>query len=650
MSFRFQINLLFFFITLSLGAGSLWFFKTEQEKVIELNMQSQAKAITTLVSEDLAKMVYLDDPDLSTDITRRIHSVEGLYAAYFFDLNNEPLLIINSPKHHELGHSIAIDTQISFEDHNLGKAQFIFDNSVLANEQTRLTQFAITLFSLLIFTTLLLTHYLDKNFIRRLSELSFALKKSTEEQNFDHRLSICKRDEIGKAREHFNNLVTMVKEYTEQLAYEARHDVLTGLYNRYYLQEKIKDSIQSGNRHALCYIDLDQFKIINDTLGHAVGDKLLQEYAHYLLTYLITKEKTLLARTGGDEFVLLMEQTEPSSAQSLVYDLIEKTKEFEFIYGERKFRIGLSAGMIYFDTLEENPLNISPADILSAADTACHQAKAEGRDKLVAYRFGDQNLIHTHDSMNLVSTIRAALETNRFELYLQPIVPSRDLKQVSHYETLLRLIGPGNEIISPVQFIPVAEQYGLVKKIDLWVVSTLLQKLRAYPEFSERVNFISINLSAESLMDVLFKEELDQLLNLTQIPLSKLCFEVTETGSITDFLTVRDFIEHFKKRGCSFALDDFGTGMASFEYLSQLPVDFLKIDGSFVKQMASDPVMKELVIAMNQIGHITQTKVIAEYVENQELVESLTEIGVDYLQGYFFSVPRPLEDFAKASK
>lgn len=646
MSFRLQINLLFIFIALTIGAGSLWFFKTEQEKVIQLNIQAQANAITTLVAEDLAKMIFMDDPDISTDITRRIQSIEGLYAAYFFDPSNEPILIIHPTERRSLRYSSAIDTQVSFEEHNLGKAHFIFDNVVLANEQIKLRHFALTLFTLLILSILLLTHYLDKNFIRRLSELSFALKKSAEEQNFDNRLSICKQDEIGKARANFNDLVTMVKEHTEQLSFEARHDVLTGLYNRHYLQERVKESIQNDTRNALCYIDLDQFKVVNDTLGHAVGDQLLEKLSQYLLEYLDTKAHTLLARIGGDEFVLLIEQTERLEAKKLINGLIDKTKAFEFISGERKFRIGLSVGMIYYDPLCPNHPDIAPADLLSAADTACYHAKAEGRDKLVCYRFGDQNLTLTQNAMNLVSTMTLSLETDQFELYLQPIVPSHNFDQISHYETLLRLKGSDGQLITPNQFIPVAEQYGLVKKLDLWVVNHLLKQLQSYPLFMQTVNFISINLSAESLMDANFKKELDQLLDKTELPLSKLCFEITETGSISDFLTVRDFIRHFKKRGCCFALDDFGTGMASFEYLSELPVNFLKIDGSFIRQISKDPVMKEMVIAMNQIGHITQTQVIAEYVENLELAELLKEIGVDYLQGYYFSAPKPLETFA----
>lgn len=645
MSFRLQINLILIAVTLCVGIGTLWFFKIEQERVIHDNIEAQADAISKLIAEDLAKMVYLNDPDISTDITRRIQSINNLYTAYFFDNENHPILIINPTEQRILHYSTAIDTKISFEGVPLGVGHFIFDNVTLAQETERLQNFAITLLVLLIFVTLVFIHFLDNRFIRRLSELSYALRKVAQDQDFEFQLTICRQDEIGEVRQHFNELVSQVHQHTQQLKYEAHHDALTGLYNRNYLNEIIYQTIADNTYNALCYIDLDQFKVINETLGHATGDQLIKRLSNFIQEFFNEEHNTLLARIGGDEFILLIQQTSELEAKRLAETLKSQIKQFKYIHNNKTYRIGVSIGLIHYNPLSPNHTNLTATQLLSAADTACHHAKAEGRDKLISYQIGDQGLAQAQNTMNLISVITTALEKNQFELYLQPIVPTHNTQVLNHFETLIRLQKADGQMIPPSIFIPIAEKYGLSKKIDLWVVTELLKHLASSANFCQSLHVITINLSADSLMDSKFKNKLDQVLHNSQVPLNKLCFEVTETGSISNFLKVRDFIHHFKKLGCSFALDDFGTGMASFEYLSELPVDYLKIDGSFVKNIAHDPVMKEMVIAMNQIGHITQTQVIAEFVENQEIVKVLQAIGVDYLQGYYFSKPLPITTY-----
>lgn len=649
MSFRLQINLIFIVLTLSIGLGTLWYFKHEQEKIIQHTIAAQADAISKLISEDLAKMVYLDDPDTSTDITRRIQSINNLYAAYFFDLQNRPLLIINPSQKRILKESTAINTQISFEGVALGTGHFIFDNKLLSQEKERLQTFTLTLLVLLFFITVIFIQFLDKRFIRRLSELSWALKKVSQQQDFNVQLPICKNDEIGMVRQHFNELVTHIKTHTEQLKFEASHDVLTGLYNRNYINRALQNSIDNQTDNAICYIDLDQFKVINETLGHTVGDQLLKQLSGFMQQFLSLDSDTLLARIGGDQFILLIQNTNDSEAKQLALMLKSKIKEFKYCHQDKQHHIGISMGLIFYTPLSPNHERLTATDLLSAADTACHRAKAEGRDQLLCYHFGDQQLCEVQNSLKLVSVIRTALEQEEFELYLQPIVSSQCHSNFDHFETLIRLHTANGQMIPPSLFIPVAENYGLSKEIDLWVIQSLLAKLETYPNFVNSLTMISVNLSAGSLMDSAFKEQLNQTLATSTFNLNKLCFEVTETGTISNFLKVRDFILHFRRLGCRFALDDFGTGMASFEYLSELPVDYLKIDGSFVKHIAQDPVMREMVVAMKQIGHITNTQVIAEFVETQDIVSLLQEIGVDYLQGYHCSKPLPIQQFLEAS-
>jgi len=639
ISFRVQLALLLISLTLVVSGFSLLFLKKQQAIFLETNLQQQGNAITTLVAEDIAKLVFLNNPDVASDIAHRIKEIPEVYAAYFFDESFNPILTIRNDLQKPPENAIGINSNIAYQDVKLGHAHLIFFSPMLEAQFSNAEQRFLQMTFFMALMSLLIILYIDKRFMARLSELSSALKFATENKDFTQTLHIEKLDEIGQARANFNQLITMVQQKTADLKFKADHDSLTGLYSRHFLLQEIETSLhEKGTNHALLYIDLDQFKVVNDTCGHYAGDQLLRSLSTNIQQFLAKYPDSVFGRIGGDEFILLLRNSEHPVATDIAKKLQHHIRDFSFKVQERSFIVGASIGVItYGDT------QTTAQDLLSAADAACYQAKNQGGDKFIIYDIDDSGLAQEQDMMSWVSRLYDALEHNRFQLYLQPIVRLNSIdKSFDHFEVLLRL-NIGGQPISPAIFIPIAERYGLAKQIDLWVIENICKVLT--DDFLQCTDQVSINLSANTLMDNELISKIAQIIETANVPYNKLCFEITETGIISNLPQVQHFISYFSEQGVHFSLDDFGSGMSSFGYLNQLPVTYLKIDGGFVKDIVSNPVMREMVATMNRIGQLTNKQVIAEYIETPEAVEILQEIGVNYGQGYYFSKPRPAMDF-----
>ncbi|MGK7926338.1 MAG: EAL domain-containing protein [Spirulina sp.] len=438
--------------------------------------------------------------------------------------------------------------------------------------------------------------------------------------------------------------VTYSHNLASQLSWQASHDALTGLANRREfernLQQILLEAKLGKHEHVLCYLDLDRFKIINDTQGHAAGDQLLRQIADLLQSQL--RSTDILARLGGDEFAILLPYCSLITGQQVATRLIESIKAFRFNWREKTFSVGASVGLVTIDRAVE-----SGAKLLSWADAAMYAAKDRGGNRLYIYQNGDRDLERRQGDMQWVSRIIKALEEDRFFLYAQPIANVRQESEF-HYELLIRMKDDRGRLIAPGVFIAAAERYNLMPEIDRWVVrklfSTLSSHFQAHP--AERAlpsTWYAINLSALSLNDEGFFEFLQQQFARYQIPPEIICFEITETAAIANINQATKFIRKLKKLGCSFALDDFGSGMSSFTYLKNLPVDYLKIDGHFVKHLSRDPVNVAMIEAINRIGHLMGLKTIAEFVENDDILEQITAIGIDYVQGYRIAKPHPFE-------
>jgi diguanylate cyclase (GGDEF)-like protein len=413
-------------------------------------------------------------------------------------------------------------------------------------------------------------------------------------------------------------VIKHVSAKNRQLAYQASHDSLTGLINRHEFECRVERAIQNAKTqaatHTLLYLDLDQFKIVNDTCGHAAGDELLQQLSQLLLGSV--RHRDTLSRLGGDEFGMLFENCPLDKAIEIANNLLTAIEEFNFIWGESVF-----------------------------ADSACYIAKESGRNQVQIAHMGDRRLQERHGEMQWVSRLNRAIEEDRFILYFQPVIPcANKLKHHSHLEILVRLIDDDGTIISPGAFLHAAEKYNMVSSIDRWVIENTMSWLAKTEKSGGHPVTVSINLSGQTIGNPdMLKFIIDKMAE-TGAPAERIIFEITETTAIANIIAATSFMLTLRGCGFRFSLDDFGSGLSSFTYLRKLPVDFLKIDGVFVRDILSDPVDHAMVKSINELGQLLGKETIAKFVETTELADELEKMGVNYVQGHAFVKPRPLNN------
>ncbi len=436
--------------------------------------------------------------------------------------------------------------------------------------------------------------------------------------------------------------ITDRRDLEEQLLYQAAHDSLTNLVNRREFEKRLHHILSSSEkaRHVLCYLDLDQFKVINDTAGHIAGDELLRQIAGLLIQQ--TRSHDTLARLGGDEFAILMEDCPLEQAEHFANRIRESVESFRFQWSDRHFNIGVSIGVV---PILENDVNLN--DILSYADSACYTAKKQGRNQVYVQRKGDLTVSEHIDKMCWASSITEALEADQFNLYAQPIHSCNTKTAGQRFEILLRL-QDGNKIILPGAFMPAAEHYNLSTKIDHWVLKNLIKWFEKHPDFLPHLDICSVNLSALSLCDKNFGRFVFDLLQTSPLPRHKICFEITETAAISNLSHAVGFIKMLKQAGCHFALDDFGSGLSSFAYLKNLPVDMIKIDGTFIRNISDNTIERAMVKSICDIVSLMGKQTTAEYVEDEASLKVLHTLGVDFVQGNHLGQPKPLDYFARA--
>jgi len=395
--------------------------------------------------------------------------------------------------------------------------------------------------------------------------------------------------------------VSESRELNRRLSYHASHDILTGLVNRREFENRLERALKSAKAretsYALCYLDLDQFKIVNDSCGHSAGDALLGQLGTLLKSKI--RWRDTLARLGGDEFGVLLESCSLEEAMQTAESLRLAIGEYKFMWEERSFRLGVSIGVVPITADNEDV-----AALLSAADSACAAAKEAGRNRIHSFQENDIDLMRRRREMQWAARINNALEENRFELFRQTIQPLQADEQGAHYEILLRMRDENGGIISPGLFIEAAERYGITPGIDRWVIRSAFRWLVSEADERERLALCSINLSGQSLGDEKFLPFVIDQFQMSGLDATRICFEITETAAIASYSQANRFINALKELGCKFALDDFGTGLSSFGYLKHFPVDFLKIDGSFVKEILHDPIDREMVRSINENSRV----------------------------------------------
>ena len=449
-------------------------------------------------------------------------------------------------------------------------------------------------------------------------------------------------EQLQDANDALEREVVERKRISRQFVYQATHDTLTGLLNRNefetYLDQLIQEAYRSDARHALLYLDLDQFKVVNDTCGHIAGDEMLRQVGEHLL--MSTRKQDMLVRLGGDEFALLLEDCTLDEAKRIADEVRASVRDLRFAWKEHSFPLSISIGMV--------PITRESGDrvsLLMAADSACYAAKDQGRNRVQVFQEDDNALSLRFGEMQWVPRISRALEQDRFCLFRQAIQRvANPGGPAGHFEVLLRMCDLEDGLIPPGAFIPAAERYGLIGEIDRWVLRKVLAMMQAEAPQDSSSRY-SVNISGHSLSEQSFLDFVRRELRQNRVSSERLCFEITETAAIANLTNARRFIKRLKQLGCSFALDDFGSGLSSFSYLKQLPVDYLKIDGQFVRDMMTDSIDYALVEAINRVGHVMGVATIAECVEEERVLAKLEEIGVDYAQGFFLDRPKPwIED------
>ncbi len=429
---------------------------------------------------------------------------------------------------------------------------------------------------------------------------------------------------------------------SQQLNYQASHDPLTGLVNRREFEIRLARVVKScrddNGEHALCYIDLDQFKVVNDTCGHDAGDELLRQVSALLADKV--RQRDTIARLGGDEFGLLLERCTLKQANRVAETVREAIEQFRFMWAGRNFRLGASIGVIPIDFRSGNIGNV-----MRSADAACYAAKDAGRNRIHVYSEDNIEVAQRHQEMQRIVEINHAFDEQRFVIYQQQIKPLDESLDDGGYfcEVLVRMVDEFGFHVVPANFLATAERYNLATQLDTWVVNAALDWLAANPGIR-----CTVNLSGRSVADDNFLRFVLEALESHAIDAARLCLEITETAAIQNLSKANHFIAQLRGRGCRFALDDFGSGLSSFAYLKTLPVDFLKIDGFFVRDMVEDRINFELVKSINDIAHVMGKRTIAEFVENDDTMAALQAIGIDYAQGYGIAMPEPVRSLPAA--
>ncbi|GAA0361816.1 hypothetical protein GCM10009092_27730 [Bowmanella denitrificans] len=454
---------------------------------------------------------------------------------------------------------------------------------------------------------------------------------------FDHEHKLIAIEGIGRD-------VTADLALQQQVYYQANHDQLTGLYNRYAFDRLLKERLalvrEQKSVSTLCYIDMDQFKLVNDSCGHQAGDELLRQVANLLATSL--KSADILARVGGDEFCLVYADCAVKEVLDKLGKMLNAIRGFRFVWEDKVFHIGASIGVA-----EITAGTISSTELIKAADHACYSAKNLGRNRYHVFDESDQQLNYQQSELEWVNEIQKALLGDRFELFYQVIEPLNQPACGRHYEILVRMLSEQGEYLNPGIFIPVAERYGLMNKLDEWVFNQTINALEQHPAHLDVLDKCAINLSGMTLGNDEFLDKIVLRLKHSSVPPEKICFEITETAAVTNLAAASRFIDVLRDLGCRFALDDFGAGMSSFTYLKNMAVDYVKIDGSFVRNMCRDRSDYATVKAIHEIATSMGKLTVAEFVSDQETRQALAGLGIGYGQGFALGKPAPLHSLLR---
>lgn len=656
LGIRTQLIILLAVLVTIVQLGSLgvtYWFDIKERKSLAVD---QAETLGRALNHDLLKAMLNPQAATYSDISFRLAGFQSLSSLLLFDQKGNEVYRYNrdgrdypqAPQQLQNGKPLFssdflyLRGPLETDGYRFGMVNYVID---LTSYHTRLNEHLLTLmfiFPLELAIGLVIAWWISRRYTQPFSELAEAMQSSDVQHNRFQKVSTRSENELGVLYQGYNDMIRQIAAKTGELIHLSEHDSLTGLYNRYALEKHIEQALleNDSTQHVLMLMDLDQFKLINDAVGHLAGDELLKQIG------LICKDtlpaSCMIARVGGDDFYLYFPDCTEEVAVTHARRLLSSLNDYRFVWESGEFSISVSIGVVAFNSQLH-----TRASLVTAVDTAFYAAKAKGRNQLHLYRHDDNRVQQYHADIATSSLINEALRGGsvKFELFAQQIVPLQKEDENLSYEILIRMRDEEGELILPGRFLPTAERYQRMSEIDTYVLWHYLQTVCQHPQHLEQLAFVNINMAGATLNHPDFQARLREARDTFPFPWDKLVLEVTETSAVGNLALATDFIKYCRDGGIRVALDDFGTGMSSFEYLKHLPFDVVKIDGNFVRDMLTDPVDHVMVSYVHQISKLREQQTIAEFVENEEHLRALKEIGIDYGQGYYLGKPRPLSDW-----
>ncbi len=631
----------------------------------QATVKQQSEMVHQFLTNDLAELLLTGNPDVAVSFVEKLTMLSELKGIWVYDLKDNAIFRSGelTTDFRELESSATsafmhgefwLSSDVVLSGQLLGKAVYFYQREPLTQRLFNNLIADLWLIPIMLLMAIPLAQRVARNFLQPFDSLVIAMNRPEAETGILQLDIGDESDEVKQLYRGFNKLEQRIAESMQALqselsekAYLASHDGLTGLLNRSGFDDCVQQQLLALQQKATnpikpvyAYLDLDQFKLINDTVGHNAGDVYLRQLARWLEDWL--PEGAFVGRLGGDEFGIWL--LDHRWAQTQLQSLIDLIRERRFMWEGQPFQVGASVGLVEV-TRPDMPLMW----LYQAADTACYTAKSLGRDRLHWFKEDDQDVQGHQRDVIALNQVRSALGKGpeRFELWAQTLAaihPDVD-DGLLHYEVLIRLRDAHNQIVNPGGFLPAAERYGELLRLDTWVLWNYLEQACSSPKHIERLGFVDINITGSALVHPDFRATIEKALNTFDFPWHKLTLEVTETTAVRNFEQARSLIEFCKSQGIRFALDDFGSGMASFDYLKRLPFDIIKIDGSFIVSIVEEPMDETMVNFMVKLANLRGQLTVAEFVENEAVVEKLRANGVHYAQGYHFGRPKPLSEW-----
>lgn len=651
-SIKVQLIVFMSLIVVAVEVATLFFVLKIQKEENNIYAITESNAITKSLNNDLLKYLLAPSADMLSDINFRLSAFEKIDAMVLFDDSNNPIYKFGDIKNinEKLDENntlfkenhLLIKNSITLNDQEFGSTLLSVDLTSFKIKQEKITYIILAIFPFALIFGIILSLFLSKSYTKPFLNLLNAMRKSDPTKNEIIEVKTNANNEIEELFSGFNNLMNQISLSTKQLQFNASHDQLTNIHNRFFIEDELSLALKTVNEkgYALFHINLDQFKLINESADYQTGDELLKMISSYFKSFL--PEDSIFARLDADGFVLLLKNISFEDSKDFLQVSLEKLSDFRFSNKNETFSISACISLVHFKAFE-----YTLKELLKASFNSLYSAKASGRNKSHIFDKSDENTKRFSIELETAKFIKEALGNgpSRFELFAQDIVPLQYESDKISYEILIRMWDKDGKFVSPLDFLPTAERYQLMTDIDIHVLWSYLEIVTKDKKHLEKLHSAHINLAGSSLNNIDFQTKVKEAIKHFDFPWEKLELEVTESSAIGSFNKANEFISFLKSEKIGLALDDFGTGMASFEYLKSMPFDVVKIDGSFVKDMHTDPTDKAVIKYIQEIATLKNQETVAEYVETKQDVDELRKLGITYGQGYFLGKPRPLSSW-----